>query len=109
MENNEWEKKSHLLIDWSKWLIGINLFAATGCVIGLKTAVQPGGITGVLFFLAVACFMASACCAALLVFLLSASLHRQKWNWLALIQLSLFVMGVLFVLAWVAVLSQVFI
>jgi Na+/H+-dicarboxylate symporter len=32
------EKTNELLANWSKWLITINVFAATGCIVGLKTA-----------------------------------------------------------------------
>jgi hypothetical protein len=110
MENDQ-AHQSELLINWSKWLISINLFSATGCVIGLKTAPQLGGITGTLFFFAILCFVLSLLCSSLFVFLLSAREGHvtvtRKYTWLAHIQLGLFALGSLFVLSWIAVLSRV--
>lgn len=110
MENDH-SQTPGLLINWSKWLITINLFSATGCVIGLKTAEQPGGITGVLFFLAILCFAVSLLCSSFFVFLLSACGEQapviRKYTWLAQLQLGLFALGLLFVLGWIAILSRV--
>ncbi len=36
MDETRQEKAIDVLRDWSKWLIGVNVFSATGCVIVLE-------------------------------------------------------------------------
>ena len=99
------------LTEWSKWLITINLFSATGCILGLKTAGEAKETTGVLFFLAILSFLLSTICSTLFVFLLSRPVtpedDRTGYTWLATVQWILFALGLLFVIAWIAVLSEV--
>lgn len=103
--------KNELLINWSKWLITINLFSATGCILGLKTAGDAKEATGVLFFLAVLFFLLSTICSTLFVFLLSRPViqenDRQNYTWLATVQWILFTLGLVFVIGWIAFLSGV--
>lgn len=108
------EKSKELLTNWSKWLITINMFAATGCIVGLKTAGEATEKVGVFFFVAILSFGLSIVCATLFVFLLA----RQnlgindndtlKFIWLAKLQWILFTLGLVFVLIWIGFLSKVF-
>jgi hypothetical protein len=101
------------LVNWSKWLITINLFSATGCIIGLKTAGEATDKVGIFFFAAILCFGLSIVCATLFVFLAAilpfetANNGKPKFIWLAKLQWISFTSGLLFVLAWIAVLSKV--
>jgi hypothetical protein len=111
---NKKEKANELLTDWSKWLITINVFAATGCIVGLKTAGEAIEKVGVYFFGAILLFGLSLVCATLFVFLMA----RQNVNavekstasfiWLARLQWILFTLGFVFVLIWIGFLSKVF-
>lgn len=106
--------KNELLINWSKWLISINGLAATGCIVGLKTAGQATEKVGLYFFVAIFSFGLSMICATLFVFLLSAQSitsaekATSPFNFLAWIQLTLFIIGLIFVLIWIGFLSKVF-
>jgi hypothetical protein len=113
MPENDDNKTNELLINWSKWLISINLFAAMGCIMALKTAGDAVTKTGIFFFAAIFCFCISLLFSTLFVFLLSGqALKNQPRNsfkiiWLAKLQWLLFSLGVLFVLVWISVLSKV--
>lgn len=63
---NKKEKANELLTNWSKWLISVNMFAATGCLVGLKTAGEATGKVGVVFFDAILSFGLSIVCATLI-------------------------------------------
>jgi hypothetical protein len=111
---NKRQRVNELLTNWSKWLITINMFAATGCVVGLKTAGESTEKTGIYFFAAILSFGLSIVCATLFVFLIARhSLKKIEKNatpflWLAKMQWILFTMGLSFVLTWIGFLSKVF-
>jgi hypothetical protein len=113
-DKNNADKAGELLTNWSKWLITINMFAATGCIVGLKTAGETIEKTGKFFFAAIGSFGLSVVCATLFVFLLALqSLHNSKntmakFIWLAKLQWLLFTLGLVFVLVWIGLLSKVF-
>jgi tellurite resistance protein TehA-like permease len=100
------------LSDWSKWLIGVNFGAATGCVLvlrgGAAEAVRP------MLLLAIIFFALSVLCSSLFVFLLSVQVEKigetneVKYKPIGIIQLLLFGAGVVSLLAWVVKLSGVF-
>lgn len=106
--------RNELLINWSKWLISINVFAATGCIVGLKTAGQATEKVGLYFFVAIVSFSLSIVCATLFVFLLAGQTvsnvekDTPSFIWLAKIQWILFTLGLTFVLIWIGFLSKVF-
>jgi hypothetical protein len=108
------DKTSELLTNWSKWLITINVFAATGCVVGLKTAGDATVKTGKFFFAAIGSFALSIVCATLFVYLLAQqNLYNSnntftKFIWLAKLQWVLFTLGLFFILVWIGSLSKVF-
>jgi hypothetical protein len=108
------DKAGELLTNWSKWLITINMFAATGCVVALKTAGDSTEKTGKFFFAAIGLFGFSIICATLFVFLLAQqNLYNNnntvtKFIWLAKLQWLLFIAGLVFVLLWIGFLSKVF-
>jgi hypothetical protein len=107
-------KNNELLTNWSKWLISINMFAATGCIVGLKTAGEATEKVGIYFFAAILSFGLSIVCATLFVFLIARhSLNETEINtitfiWLAKIEWILFTLGLVFVLVWIGFLSKVF-
>lgn len=111
MEDDSLHKNTPL-INWSKWLITINLFSATGCILGLKTAGEAKETTGILFFLAILSFLLSTICSTLFVFLLSKPAaqdnDQRAYTWLATVQWFLFTLGLVFVLGWIGFLSGVF-
>jgi hypothetical protein len=113
-DKNNTDKVGELLTNWSKWLITINMFAATGCVVGLKTAGDAAEKTGKFFFAAIGLFGFSIICATLFVFLLAQqNLYNNnntvtKFIWLAKLQWLLFIAGLVFVLLWIGFLSKVF-
>lgn len=108
------------LRDWSKWLIGINFAAATGCVVVLQ-----GGVTGPprpFLMLAIGAFALSVLSSAVLVRALASlveelplrgedgdpvSIYDYSLGWglsargLARLQLGLLILGVVFFLLWV--------
>jgi hypothetical protein len=108
------EKANELLTNWSKWLISINMFAATGCIVGLKTAGDATEKVGVFFFAAILSFGLSVVSATLFVFLLakqnmsSTEKDTTVFIWLAKLQWILFTLGLVFVLMWIGFLSKVF-
>jgi hypothetical protein len=108
------EKVSELLTNWSKWLITINMFAATGCIVGLKTAGEATEKTGMFFFAAIFSFGLSIVCSTLFVFLLAKQgldnddKDTSKFIWLAKLQWILFTLGLVFVLIWIGFLSKIF-
>jgi hypothetical protein len=105
-------KAINLLSDWSKWLIGVNFAAATGCVLVLRG--DPAERVRPVLLLAIVFFSLSALCSAVFVFLLSsqvekiAELKEVKYKQLGAIQLILFAAALICLLAWVVNLSQVF-
>jgi hypothetical protein len=108
------EKAKELLTNWSKWLITINMFAATGCIVGLKTAGETIPKVGIYFFAAVVSFGLSIVCATLFVFLMARlTLSTRERNtlsfiWLVAVQWVLFALGLGFAGTWIGVLSKVF-
>lgn len=108
------------LRDWSKWLIGIDFTAATGCVVVLQ-----GGVKGPprpFLMLAIGAFALSVLCSALLVRVLAALTEhlplrdasgatKSIYDYticcglsirvLARLQLTLLILGGLFFLTWV--------
>ena len=108
------KNKNELLINWSKWLISINGLAATGCIIGLKTAGLATEKVGLYFFVAILSFSLSMICATLFVFLLSKQTvsnvekASSPFIFLAKIQWVLFTVGLVFVLIWIGFLAKVF-
>lgn len=111
---NRKEKANELLTNWSKWLITINIFAATGCIVGLKTAGQATEKLGLYFFIAIVSFSLSILCATLFVFVLAKQGVGNKdkdtsaFIWLAKLQWILFTLGLIFVLVWIGLLAKVF-
>lgn len=111
---NKKEKANELLTNWSKWLITINMFAATGCIVGLKTAGESTDKVGVFFFAAILLFGLSIVCSTLFVFLLAkqglgnGDMNTSRFIWLAKLQWILFTLGFIFVLVWIGFLSKVF-
>jgi hypothetical protein len=108
------------LRDWSKWLIGIDFAAATGCVVVLQGGVE--GPPRPFLILAICAFALSVLCSVLLVRVLASIVeqlplvgddgkpisiydHLACWNitiaHLAHIQLILLVLGGIFFLTWV--------
>jgi hypothetical protein len=108
------DKANELLTNWSKWLITINMFAVTGCIVGLKTAGEATEKVGVYFFAAILSFGLSIVFATLFVFLLARqNMHDSEKDitafiWLAKLQWILFTLGLFFVLMWIGFLSKVF-
>ena len=117
------EKAVEALRDWSKWLIGINFAAVTGCAVVLET----GGVTGigaVFLVLAIASFAASVFSSIALVrgtarVLEILPLHDDSGNlttvfsyrlvadlslgMIARVQLALLGVGAIFFLLWVII------
>ncbi len=89
------------------------MFAATGCIVGLKTAGEATEKTGVFFFAAICSFTISIVCATLFVFILvrQGLCNNEKgatqYIWLATLQWILFTLGLGFVLVWIGFLSKV--
>lgn len=109
------EKANELLTNWSKWLITINMFAATGCIVGLKTAGEATEKVGVYFFFAILSFGLSIVSSTLFVFLVARQSlsggneeDTSKFIWLAKLQWVLFALGLIFVMIWIGFLSRVF-
>lgn len=97
-------KAIELLSDWSKWLIGINFGAATGCAIVLKTGVSEE-VSSILF-IAVCFFLLSLITASIFNLFLAFSLNRKTalnkvHRFVAGLQLGLFLMAICFLLTWV--------
>jgi hypothetical protein len=112
-EKNKKQIANELLVNWSKWLISINFFAATGCVVALKTADKAASTVGIFFFSAILSFSLSIVCSTLLVLLIAMQGLRNNpaetklFLWLAYLQWFLFIAGTVFVLLWIGVLSGV--
>lgn len=93
------------IIDWSKWLIGINFSAATGCIIAFteidQSKMEP--LVGKFFFFAIVAF---ATCVFVSVVIYTLSVLRRS-NGLKLIytlcltQLLFFLVGLIFVCLWI--------
>lgn len=111
---NKTDKANEQLVNWSKWLITINVFADTGCILGLKTAGAAVERTGVFFFFAILSFSLSIICATLFVYLIArqgltdGGKDTTKYIWLAKFQWVLFTAGLVFVSVWIGFLSKVF-
>jgi hypothetical protein len=112
-EKNKKQIANELLVNWSKWLISINFFAATGCVVALKTADKVTGSSGTFFFCAIISFCLSVVCSTFFVLLIAVkevkhnAVETKQFLWLAYLQWFLFIAGTVFVLLWIAVLSGV--
>jgi hypothetical protein len=109
------DKVNESLANWSKWLIGVNLFSAVGCVVALKTADYISAKVGLFFFIAILSFGLSIVCSTLFVFLIAKQGLKSgdgnktvKIIWLAKLQWILFALGLVFVLVWIGWLSKVF-
>lgn len=108
------DKANELLTNWSKWLITINMFAATGCIVGLKTAGESVQKVGIYFFIAIVSFGLSVVCATLFVFLMARQTlgviekDTLSFIWLAKLQWLLFTLGLFFVLIWIGFLAKIF-
>lgn len=63
------------LRDWSKWLIGVDFAAATGCVVVLQGG-DPQGLTRLLLVLAISAFALSVLCAVILTRVLASVVER---------------------------------
>jgi hypothetical protein len=106
------------LRDWSKWLIGLDFAAATGCVVVLQTDVA----TELFLVLAISAFALSVVCSVLVVRALASLVETlpfqneagevvsiyeyQVWGQLSLanlvaLQMLFFVMGIALFLTWV--------
>lgn len=97
-------KAIELLSGWSKWLIGINFGAATGCTIVLKTGVSEK--VSPLLFTAILFFICSLVVATLLTLVLTMALHKgsgisKTHQFLAWLQLALFLVAIVFLLTWI--------
>jgi len=97
-------KAIELLSEWSKWLIGINFGAATGCAIVLKTGVSE--TVSSILFIAVCFFLLSLITASFFNLLLAISLNKKQaitglQKVLAWLQLLLFLMALCFLITWV--------
>lgn len=121
MDEEHQEKAIDSLRDWSKWLIGLNFSATTGCVIVLQQGVGPN--LKPFLFIAILLFALSVLSAALVVGMLASLIQAlplrdesgsvcsiydyRIWGWASLgilvrLQFVLFTLGVFFFLAWVA-------
>ncbi|SEO55720.1 hypothetical protein [Aquisalimonas asiatica] len=63
------------LRDWSKWLIGVDFAAATGCVVVLQGG-DPQGLARLFLVLAIAAFALSVLCAVILTRSLASVVER---------------------------------
>lgn len=118
MENNQ-QQAVEALSDWSKWIIGIDIAAATGCVVVLQGGAQ--GAAKVFLVLAIGAFLCAVLCAAMLVRILASlveevplgndnnpkPIHQHEvWRGISIgrvsyVQFLLLVLGVTFLFAWV--------
>lgn len=103
------------LSNWSKWLISINFFASTGCVIILKGMDEKAiHKVGPYLFTAILLFALSVLCATIFTFCmvnessLVSSTSKIRFLWLAKLQWALFALGLAFLLVWVGFLSKIF-
>ncbi len=120
MEDNQF-KAIDAIRDWSKWLIGINFAATTGCVVVLQEGVK--GPPRPFLLLAIAAFTISVFCSILLVRALAKTVEHVPFknkegdlisiykypafkflsiNTLSALQLIFFMMGIVCFLSWVA-------
>lgn len=118
MDETRQQRATDSLRDWSKWLIGIDFAAATGCVVVL----QREAVGSLFLTLAIAAFALSVVCSILMVRSLASLVEilplrdpagrvvtiyaYRVWGKLSLanlvvLQTTLFVLGVAFFLAWV--------
>lgn len=75
MDEKQQQQAIDALRDWSKWLIGINFFAAAGCTAVLKSGVQ--NLLPQLFLrFGIAAFAISAICSSFLVRVLASVVER---------------------------------
>ncbi len=121
MDKEQQEKAIDALRDWSKWLIGLDFTAGTGCIIVLQGGVGPG--LKLLLVMAIVFFALSAVAAALLTGILAEIVQRcplcdeagsvqsiyrhYVWRDVSLglfvkIQFVFFVLGIFHLLSWVA-------
>ncbi len=120
MDEQSQQKAIDALRDWSKWLIGLNVFSAAGCVtileVGVSSTLKPFLVGAILFF------ALSGMAAALLIVVLAGIVQKcplrdeegtvqsifdhYVWQKVSLgllvrLQLVLFALGVLNLLIWV--------
>lgn len=121
MDKEQQEKAIDALRNWSKWLIGLDFTAGTGCIIVLQGGVGPG--LKLLLVMAIMFFSFSAVIAALLTGILTdvvqrcplcdeagtiqSIYHHYVWRGVSLgllvkTQFVLFVLGIFVLLSWVA-------
>jgi hypothetical protein len=94
------------LIEWSKWLIGINFSAATGCTIMFKELPDTHSPTGIYLLYAIIFFVSSVFISCLFNFLLSTQLKesfklKRYHFYLAGMQILLFGIALVFLCLWV--------
>lgn len=120
MDESNQHKAIEALRDWSKWLIGVNFAAATGCVVVLQAGVK--GPPRPFLLLAIAAFALSVLCSAILVRVLASLVEKLPFKdinergssiylykpfkllslkLLSWLQLFLFMLGITFFLLWV--------
>lgn len=68
------EKAINMLIDWNKWLAGLNFGAATGCIVVLENGVGP--LVKVYLVLAIFCFAISLILSSLVFVSLPSIMQR---------------------------------
>lgn len=123
MDETRQERAIEALRDWSKWLIGLNFAAATGCVIILQNASGVGPVTPFLLA-AIASFVLSVFSSTVLVRELARIVEllplrdhggevttvfehklaaRLPLDILAKVQLAFLGVGVLFFIVWVVI------
>jgi hypothetical protein len=111
--NKEPETADAALKDWCKWMSTIHVFAASGCVVALKTTDNPSGKAGPLFFFAIIFFGLGILLGSMVVLLLAGKQTPKPkpvqflLHWLPLAHWVLFGAGLVALLSWVGVLTGV--
>ena len=93
------------LIDWSRWLIGINFSAATGCMIVLLDK-DKSELIGAKLVYAITFFALTVACSIVYTYLLSTQIRpgfQVKWyhHLLGALQVLLFAIALIFFYQWV--------
>ena len=100
------KEQAHPLVEWSKWLIGINFAAATGCIIAFKDP-KPLMI-GIPLFLAICFFSISTMCSVILIYRIATDNPGDKsvlvqHKTIAFYQLVLFILALIFICVWIGI------
>lgn len=107
MENLQNENKvADALIDWSKWLIGINFFAVTGCTIVLENLkVNKIEAVGPYLFGAIISFATSILVSVVITYMLAIRPRAIKLKPFHFIlctsQIIVFAVGLIFLVLWI--------